>query len=201
MNKPYYVIGLTGSLAAGKTTVAKILEKKGCLIFSADDVAKKLYENPDIKQKIVDRFGEITYDREGKINRSFMADRIFKNKVDLQWVESLIHPAVWNEFLRLLKNLKEVDIVVYDAPLLLETMNNKRDIFDLILVIDAPIELRKIRAMKRSNLSEEQFFERENKQIQPEIKRKLADYVIIKEKDIENLEKKIKNLLIQIKKK
>ncbi|GIX42062.1 MAG: dephospho-CoA kinase [Leptospiraceae bacterium] len=198
--KDYYLIGLTGTLAAGKSTVANILNKENCKVINADEVAKSMYLRPEIKKIIIDKFGTESYLDNNQVNFKYLSKNIFSNKENVKWINDLIHPLVKKELKNIISNSKKGEIIVYDVPLLFESNSHKENDYDLIMVIDAPFEERKLRAIKRNNWTEEEFMQRENNQLKPELKRKMADCVIWNDKDIHHLEEKIKYIINNIKK-
>jgi len=199
-SKDYYLIGLTGTLAAGKSTISQIFKEHNCKVINADEVAKSMYLKPEIKKIIIDKFGKEIYDGTNKVNYQYLSKYIFSNKENVQWINNLIHPLVKEYLKEALRNSKMGEIVVYDVPLLFESNSHNENDYDLIIVVDAPLELRKKRAMNRNHWTEEEFLKREENQMSPEKKRELGDCIIWNDKEIEILKNKIEYLIKEIKK-
>ena len=198
--RDFYFIGLTGTLAAGKSTASEIFKKHHCTVLNADEIAKKMYLKPEIKKIIIDKFGEESHDVEDKVNFKYLSKKIFSNKENVQWINQLIHPLVKEEIKKSLENTKMGKIIIYDVPLLFESNSHLENDYDLIIVVDAPIELRKKRAFERNQWTENEFMLREKNQMDPSTKRMLANCVIWNDQDKEILEKKILFLIDQIQK-
>ncbi len=189
--KNYYLIGLTGTLAAGKSTVAEIFKKKGFKVIHADDVAKKMYLKDEVKKKIIDKFGRESYFDDQTLNTKYLANTIFSKKENVEWINQLIHPLVKEELKKELEKAKEGEIIVYDVPLLFESNSHLHQEFDLFIVIDAPLEIRIKRTHVRNNWTKEEFLKREKNQMPAEKKRTLSNCVIWNDKSLDILEKKI----------
>lgn len=198
--KDYFLIGLTGTLAAGKSTVAEIFKKNGYKVIQADQIAKKMYFHEEIKKKIIDKFGTESYKDEKTINIKYLSNIIFSNTENVGWINELIHPWVKKELKNILENAKMGEVIVYEIPLLFESKYHLEEDFDLIIVIDAPIEIRKKRALTRNNWDDNEFLKRENYQLPPEQKRNLSNCVIWNDDNLDILEKKINYLIKNIEK-
>lgn len=196
---PTISIGLTGTLGSGKSTVSKLLQQKNCLIIDADRIAKNLYSLSRNKKKLIDQFGANCFDEKGRLNSKFLANTIFKNKENLKWLEALIHPQV-KEFIKKYKNKyhNKGKILVFEVPLLFEVDLDKENLFDFIIVVDAPFSLRKKRVLENRNWTEEEFINREKRQMKGELKQQKAHFVIINQNSIEELKKNIEEILKQI---
>ncbi len=199
-NKNYYLIGLTGTLASGKSTVANIFKKYGCKVIHADEVAKKMYFNDIIKKKIIDKFGQESYLDDRTLNVKFLSTEIFSKKENVEWINQLIHPMVKNELKNELKKAKMGEIIVYDVPLLFESNSHLQQDYDLIIVVDAPVEMRVNRAIIRNNWTKEEFLKRETNQLSSEHKRALSQCIIWNNNSFDILEKKIDFLIKNIEK-
>ena len=101
------IVGLTGGIGSGKSTIAKLFEIFGCIIFDSDSVAKQLYYDPIIKSHIIKLLGEESYISENKINKTYISSIIFSNSNKLEQLNQIIHPAVIIE----LKKLKKKTLI------------------------------------------------------------------------------------------
>lgn len=175
------IIGLTGGIGSGKSTVAEIFEVLGCMIFDSDKVAKEIYFDSTIKQKVIDLIGEESYLSEIAINKPYISKRIFSDKNLLFALNSIIHPAVSEKFKKFVAK-HEAEIIVKESALLFEAKLEKQ--VDQIVMVTAPVELRISRIIKRDNTDREAVLKKINSQMPEEEKIKMADYVIRNEEEI-----------------
>ncbi len=174
MHKPLK-IGITGGIGSGKTLVSGIFEKLGAPTYNADDRAKWLMNNNSkIVKKVVDLFGTEAYIN-GILNRTLIAQQVFKNKSLLEQLNAIVHPVVFGDF-DAWYDLQTFPYVLKEAALLFESGSYKD--LDAIITVDAPIETRLKRASKRDNTSEEEIRGRIKNQYPSEIKVAAADFVI-----------------------
>ena len=128
-------IGLTGGIGSGKSFVAERFAAMGVPCYNCDERAKLLYDNADIKRSVTDRYGAEAY-TDGKLNRQFLACRIFADKAELEWIDSIIHPAVRNDFATW-RNSQTTDIVVVESAILFEGGLEK--LCNTVVAVVAPI--------------------------------------------------------------
>ncbi|HID78990.1 MAG TPA: dephospho-CoA kinase [Aquifex aeolicus] len=190
MNKLHLKIGLTGNLGTGKSTVAKLMEKYGAKVLDADKVVHQLLERKDIKEKLLQTLGRDILTIEGKVDRKKVAERVFKDRPLLKWLEELLHPLVYEEFEKFCT--REGGICVLEAALIFENKNQNR--FHYTILVYAPKEVAKRRAMQRG-MSEEDFNRRWERQMDIEVKKTLADFVIDNSKSLEETEKQVRGLM------
>lgn len=170
------IIGLTGGIGSGKTTVAGIFRVMGFAVYNSDDRAREMYVVPEVKTQILDLLGEQAYLPDGLVNKAFIAQQVFGNPELLNRLNSIIHPAVKNDFESFVK--KQVATpVIKETALLFETGIYKQ--MDASILVTAPPGLKIERVMKRSGLSRDEVLKRMGAQWTDEEKRKLADYCII----------------------
>lgn len=172
------VVGLTGGIGSGKSTVAKMFEGLNVPVYYSDLEAKKLMNSSDkIKEGLRSLFGEKSYVK-GKLNRSYIAEIVFNDSAVLAKLNGIVHPEVRRNFGEW-TDRQEAAYVVQENPLIFE--NNSQKEFDLIITVTAP-ELQRIqRVMKRDQSSEKQVRARINNQMADSLKTKLSDYVIVNE--------------------
>ncbi|WP_274474273.1 dephospho-CoA kinase [Mangrovimonas aestuarii] len=145
------VVGLTGGIGSGKTTVANSFKELGIPVYTADDEAKKLMNTSDeIKQKIVNLFGEEAY-RGGELNRSFVADKIFNDKNLLGKMNAIVHPVVRKHFDDWVLK-QSAPYVIKEVAILFEHGGDK--LCDYVITVIAPQEERIRRVIARDNTSE-----------------------------------------------
>lgn len=148
------VVGLTGGIGSGKTTVAKQFEALGVPVYIADMEAKKLMNTSKIiKRKLVALFGDETY-LNNQLNKPFIADIIFNDKEYLEKMNAIVHPRVANHFKKW-QFKQEAMYVIKEVAILFENGGNKQ--CDYVITVTAPMELRMERLLKRDNTSKEKL--------------------------------------------
>ena len=188
------VVGLTGGIGSGKSTVARMFEELGIPVYYADDRAKLLMNSsPALKKEIVTLFGENAYDN-GHLNRPFIAGIVFRNKDKLNKLNSLVHPEVKKDFAGWIKDQKG-PYVIQENPLIFE--KDQAEQFDLVLTVIAPTAVKLKRIMDRDHLTEAQVMERMDNQLDDEVKMKGSDFVIDNQ-TLENTKLQVKNIHQQL---
>ena len=191
------VIGITGGIGSGKSTVSRILsEKLNAPILDADKIAKEAVNSPEIISKIKKFFGESIFDNPQIINREKLSDIVFSNENKLLELNKIIHPYVIEEIEKKVNELKQDnEYIILDVPLPNESFIN---LSDKIIVVVANEETRIKRVMTRSNLSEESVKKRIEKQMPVENYIKLADFLIKNNGSMEELTQKIDEICKKI---
>ena len=184
----YLLIGLTGSIGAGKSQVADLFRKAGIPVLSADAIAKELMQNdPSMKDAILREFGKSVYS-DGRLDRKRLAELVFNDHERLQKLSEIVHPrTIAEQGIR----AKEVidngaSIVVCEAALIYESGGEER--FDYIVVVDADVDLRFRRAAERDGVDVEEIRKRDAMQIPAEEKVRRADVVIKNNGNLEELQ-------------
>ncbi len=174
------VIGLTGGIASGKSTVSKYLRELGAAIIDADLIAKETVEgNTPALQEIAACFGEGVLTSEGQLDRKKLAELIFDSPDERQKLNRIIHPRVISrvkELIALYKKQGNVPLIVVDAPLLLEC--GMQDMVDEVWLVAVPEDVQVERLTKRENLSAEAAQKRIDSQMKLEDKIKQAHRII-----------------------
>ncbi len=188
------VVGLTGGIGSGKTTVAGMFKELGIPVFIADESGKRLMkESSEIKESIIDLFGEEAYSG-NEPNRKFIASKVFNDTALLQKLNSIIHPAVAKDFKDWLKS-QNSSYVIYEAAILFET--GRYEDCDFSILVTAPKEIRIERLQQRDNSSEKEIRERMENQWSDEKKQKLSDF-IIENKDLQRTRQQVEDIHAQI---
>lgn len=174
---PALVVGLTGGIASGKSTVAALLAGHGAIVIDADVLAREVVApgTPGLAA-IAQRFGPEILTATGELNRAVLAGLVFGDEVARADVEAITHPAVAAAFEAALAAAPEGSVVVYDVPLLVE--NGLADRFDLVVVTEASAEERVRRAVVNRGMSPEAVRARIAAQASDAQRRAVADVVI-----------------------
>ncbi len=173
---PAPVIGLTGGIATGKSTVSNYFKKLGISIVDADAIAKQVVApNSPSLEKIKAHFGSQIVLDNGELNRVELRKLIFSNESEKLWLNNLLHPIIRQNILEQL-NAAIGPYVILDAPLLFE--NNLDKLCEKTLVVDIPEELQIIRGSERDGVNQEQIKQIIAAQMPRSIKLKKADYFI-----------------------
>ena len=196
------IVGLTGGVASGKTTVSEVLREEGATLIDADQIARELVEpQTPVWQELVKAFGNEILDRDGSIHRQKLASLIFSNPRQRSLLNRILHPRIKEEIGRRLKSIQQKDpeaIVVIDAPLLIETGGHRE--MDKVIVVVCTETQQIERLRRRNQLSEEQARAMLSSQMSLEEKAALADYVICNEGSSEETRQKARNVLKELKK-
>ena len=169
------VIGLTGGIGSGKTTIANFFKEKGVPVYIADDEAKKVMQSIEIIDQIKIVFGETLFEN-NILNRAKLAEIVFNNADKLAQLNAIVHPAVKKDFENWLQQHKNDQYVVYEAAILFESGRYKE--CDYIVTVTAPIEVRIERVIKRDNTTREQVLSRMEMQWNDEKRISLSNFVI-----------------------
>lgn len=157
------VIGLTGGIGSGKSCVLEIFKKIGISTYSADESAKKLISSDKkIIYSIKQLFGEDIY-YENELNSKLVSKIVFKDKEKLKSLNSIIHPAVAKDFDNFCFKHRDESYIVKEAAIIFETKTEK--LFNKIIYVKAPKEIRIDRVMHRDNLSRDDVLNRIQNQI------------------------------------
>lgn len=193
------VVGLTGGIASGKSTVSRIFQENGVPVVCADDLARRAVEPGSSGLEEIRRvFGIGVFDAQGELDRAAMAKIVFQDKEARKLLESIIHPAVSREKDRILAELENQghEIVIVDVPLLYESSWQKS--FDLVIVAYAPRDLQQQRLIQRDHMSPQEAQARLEAQMDIGEKKRLADRVIDNTGDLEHTRLQVENVLRQL---
>jgi dephospho-CoA kinase len=170
------VIGLTGGIGSGKTTVANFFEEMGIPVYVADLQAKSLMENSEeIHQELIQLFGTEVMGENGLPNRKWIAEKVFKDKILLENLNQIIHPKVAEDF-KIWKEKQKAPYVIYEAAIIFEKNLQKR--FDMVILVTAPEKEKIKRVMARDNSTREEVEARMQNQWSDKEKKKLANFTI-----------------------
>ncbi|WP_438966520.1 dephospho-CoA kinase [Flavobacterium sp.] len=169
------IIGLTGGIGSGKTTVANYFEQQNIPVYVADDEARKITNSKNVLKKIVAVFGSEVLEH-NVLNRKKMGEIVFNDKDKLNQLNAIIHPEVKKHFKKWLKSKIDYQYVIKESAILFESKTNLD--CDLIILVTAPLELRIERTMKRDNCDRESVLQRIKNQISEDEKAQKSDFII-----------------------
>ena len=169
------IVGLTGGIGSGKSTVAEMFLALGVPVYIADQEAKALTNRPSTLKKIEAQFGASVID-EGKLNRSAMSTIVFADAEKLQQLNQIIHPLVADHFAKWLLKNKAEKFVIKETAILFETNNHLT--CDFVITVTAPEAVRIDRVKQRDQSSEEEIKSRMSHQWTDKQRIELSDYVI-----------------------
>lgn len=195
------IIGLTGGIATGKSTVAKLLKEKGYKIIDADKIAKGVVEiGKPAYSKIVEEFGNEVLLEDNTINRKALGKIIFNDKRAREKLNYISHPYIFEEIrLNLQELCKDENTVVLDIPLLFEQFDlwEKYGIeFDEIVLVDTDEDTQIKRLIKRDNISRDEAVKKIRAQLPMDEKRTRSSKIINNSGDMKNLKQQIEKLLL-----
>ncbi len=171
------LVGLTGKTGAGKSTVSAFLKEKGAYIIDGDIVARNvLVENSDLLNKLSEEFGEGILNPNGALNRLALAKVAFSTPEKTEKLNSIMHPAInASIFAEAEKAFLNYDVVIVDAAAIIESGFTEKS--DYLIVVHAPLEIRKERIIKRDGLSEADADVRINGQKEDDFYLSKADFI------------------------
>ena len=188
------ILGLTGGIGTGKSTVANMLKEKGIPVVDTDLISREVIQYPEIIEKIKLEISNEVFDFENKLDRKKMSEIVFENQEKFKKLNEIMHPEIlkkmWNEVEKLKKDYK---IIVVDIPLLFE-INMEKEV-DKILLIYASKEIQLKRIMERDCRSREEAIKIINSQMPLYKKREKSDYIIQNNDSLEKLEKSLDKIV------
>lgn len=173
--KKTIIIGLTGGIGSGKSTIAEIFTTLKIPVFNSDLEAKQLYSHPEVKQQIITLFGNV-YNEQHQLDKKALANIVFNDDKKLQQLNNIIHPAVKKLFDTWVNKNNHAPILIKEAAILIESGAAKQ--VDKIIVVTAPKKERIKRVMQRDNVSEKEVVARMSKQLPEEKLIAQADFII-----------------------
>ena len=184
-------LGVTGGIGSGKTTVCGFLEEKGARVFYADIEAKRLMqEDEDVRAAIIDAFGAAAYAADGTLDRAVLADRVFGDAEQLDRLNAIVHPRVFEAFEAAKERAaeEEVGLLVHEAALLFEAGGDAH--VDTTAAVVAPEAERVARVAERDDVTPDQVRARMGHQLPQDELRRRADHVLENDGTLEDLRQK-----------
>ena len=191
------IIGITGSIACGKSTVSNYLKSKGYIVIDADKIGHEALDDDYVKEKLILAFGnEILEDN--KINRQKLGELVFGNSSNLNVLNSIIHPEIRKKILEKIDKNNDKELIFIDVALLFEAKFD--DLVDKIIVVYVDKNTQLIRLMKRNSISKKEALSRIVSQMSPTEKAKLGDYTVNNNLDVINTYEQVDKVLSELKK-
>lgn len=194
------IIGLTGGIATGKSTVSSMIKKQGIPVIDADIVAREVVE-PGKKSyhEIVDHFGLSILQTDGTINRETLGKIVFEKEVERNILNNIVHPAVREEMRLQAETFKQEGhkLIVMDIPLLVES--KLFHMVDYVVVVYVPESVQLQRLRERNEYTEKEAKQRMNAQVAIEKKRDYAEYIIDNSRTLEETEQQVQDLINKLK--
>ena len=191
------IIGITGSIACGKSTVSNYLKSKGYIVIDADKIGHEALDDDYVKEKLIVAFGnEILEDN--KINRQKLGELVFGNSSNLNVLNSIIHPEIRKKILEKIDKNNDKELIFIDVALLFEAKFD--DLVDKIIVVYVDENTQLTRLMKRNSISKKEALSRIVSQMSPIEKAKLGDYTVNNNLDVINTYEQVDKVLSELKK-
>ncbi len=182
------LVGLTGGIGSGKSTVSRLLEARGAVIVDADAVARAVVEpGTPALEELVERFGAEILAADGSLDRQALANKAFVDDESRAALEGITHPAINEEFVRRIAEAPADAVVVCDVPLLAESTQARSRGYEVVIVVEAPLEMRLDRLAQRG-VPREDAERRIGAQVSDEVRRELATHLVDNSGDLAALE-------------
>lgn len=185
-------IGLTGGMGSGKSAAAALLRERGCRIIEADAVARELVAvGTDVLEAIVDAFGESVLAADGSLDRRALAAEAFSSEERTRVLNAITHPALVREIIRRVEEAERADpdgVLAVDAALLVQW--DVLDLFDVVVVVEAPVEAR-VDRLVAAGFGEEDARLRISSQLPDDEMRAAADLVVVNDDSVEELRRAV----------
>ena len=190
------IIGITGSIACGKSLVSNYLQEKGYTIIDADKIGHMALENDEVKKQLINKFGKSIL-KDNEVNRVTLGKLVFENNENLKELNNIIHPQIKKNISEQIQVHKNEKLVFVDVPLLFEAKFD--DLVEKIIVISLDEKIQLERLMNRNSLSKEEALQRIKSQIPVREKEKLGDYVVDNSFTQENTYNQVDRILEKLK--
>jgi dephospho-CoA kinase len=193
------VIGLTGPIGAGKTTVANLLGEFGCAVIHADELAHRILEEDGTKSFLIASFGPGVIGADGRVDRAHVAAAVFGDREKIRRLEEYIHPEVIRRQEALVARLQEdpaVRVIVLDVPLLIESGLKRR--CDWVILVDADLPVRQRRVREYRGWSTDELARREKFFFSIYLKRSVADAIVYNNSTIDACRQQVEMIYSRI---
>ncbi|MBQ7256983.1 MAG: dephospho-CoA kinase [Abditibacteriota bacterium] len=186
------ILGVTGTIGAGKTTVCSVFKEMGYPVISADEIGHEILTYNSVKESLRETFGDV-FDRKGSVDRKKLAGKVFSSKENLEKLNCITHPLIKDEIIKRATKLESKhSLVVCEVPLLFEC--GWEGLFDKILVVYVSKE-ETLNRLEKRGMTKEDAVLRYNSQMNPVEKIKKADFSISNEGNLEELAFQVAQIL------
>jgi dephospho-CoA kinase len=182
------MVGLTGGIGSGKSTVARLLADRGSVVIDADVIAREVVERPEVLAALAERFGQEILTAGGTLDRTALAERAFVTDELRKELEAITHPPIGEEFLRRVAAAPPDGIVVHDVPLLVESTRGFT--YGGVIVVVAPREVR-LQRLEARGIPRDDAERRMALQATDEERAKVATWILDNSGDVADLERQI----------
>jgi dephospho-CoA kinase len=182
------MVGLTGGIGSGKSTVAAMLAERGCVVIDADQIAREVVEHPEVLGALAEAFGPEVIAADGTLDRAALAERAFVTDELRKQLEAITHPPIGEEFLRRVGEAPPDGIVVHDVPLLVESKRGFE--YGGVIVVVAPREVR-LQRLEARGIPRADAERRMDLQATDEEREKVATWIVDNTGDLADLERQI----------
>jgi dephospho-CoA kinase len=191
------VIGLTGGIGSGKSSVSRLLAERGAVVIDADALAREVVEpgTPGLAA-VVEAFGSEVLAADGSLDRPALGARVFADPAERARLEGIIHPLVRSRARDLEAAAPDDAVIVHDIPLLVETGQGER--FDAVVVVDAPEELQRARLVELRGMDPDEADRRIAAQASREQRRAAADHIVVNDGSLADLESRVAELWVEL---
>ena len=187
-------IGLTGGIGSGKSAVASVFQEYGCVVANADENAKEVLRDSEVRDQLLAWWGSQVFDTDGNVDKKILANIVFNDISARKQLENLVHPRARQIQEAQFKNAPQgTRALIIDAPLLIEA--GLDTLCDAVVFVEASREIRIERVQKTRGWSEEELTRREVAQLPLDTKRNKADYVLINEGTLDAVHNQVKQIL------
>lgn len=192
------LVGLTGGIGSGKTTVAKIFAELGAVVFDADKMAREVVQlGTRGYVAVVELFGSDVLLPGGELDRPALAKRVFSNEIERRELESVLHPEIFRTLRERLEPFRNTDrIVIFDAALLIESGFDEE--CDMVISVEAPEELRVKRVVDEGEKSEADVRSRIAAQVSEEVKASRSDAVLLNSGALADLREQAEQIWVEL---
>lgn len=190
------ILGLTGGIASGKSTVSNIFKKYGIYIADADKIAKELGNRKDVIDEIGEKISKTVIDENGNVNRAKLKEIVFCDKSKLEILNKIYHPKIREEFKKIKLNSSKNDIIIFDVPLLFETGMYTLCDKKILVYVNEDIQIERLIA--RDGITKELAKKIIDSQMSLDEKKSKSNILIENNGSLEELEKKVEKVYKKI---
>ena len=183
------ILGLTGGIASGKSTVSNIFKKYGIYIVDADKIAKELGNRKDVIDEIGEKISKTVINKNGSVDRAKLKEIVFSDKSKLEILNKIYHPKIREEFKKIKLNSSKNDIIIFDVPLLFETGMYTLCDKKILVYVNEDIQIERLIA--RDGITKELAKKIIDSQMSLDEKKSKSDILIENNDSLEELEKKV----------